>query len=74
MKSSIFHGLNVLDLGVGPVAGLTSMILADFGATVLSIEKPGGDKFRTMGSSPIWMRGKESLTLDLKIIRENHIT
>ena len=67
MKSSIFHGLNVLDLGVGPVAGLTSMILADFGATVLSIEKPGGDKFRTMGSSPIWMRGKESLTLDLKM-------
>ncbi|MDG1990177.1 MAG: CoA transferase [Dehalococcoidia bacterium] len=66
MKSSIFHGLNVIDLGVGPVAGLTSMVLADFGATVLSIEKPGGDKFRTMGSSPIWMRGKESLVLNLK--------
>ena len=67
MKTSIFHGLNVLDLGVGPVAGLASMVLADFGATVLSIEKPGGDSFRTMGSSPIWMRGKESLVLDLKM-------
>jgi|TARA_B110000263_G_C15310812_1_gene513104 crotonobetainyl-CoA:carnitine CoA-transferase CaiB-like acyl-CoA transferase len=65
MKTELFKKINVLDLGIGPVAGLASMILADFGASVLCIEKPGGDPFRKMGSSPVWMRGKESIALNL---------
>ena len=62
--SRIFNNLNVLDLGIGPVGGIVSMILADHGANVLAVEPPGGDPFRKMESSSIWMRNKESIELD----------
>ncbi len=32
---SIFKGINVLDLTLGPAGGLTSMVMADFGAKVI---------------------------------------
>ena len=48
MSKKIFNNLNVLDLGIGPVGGLASMILADHGANVLAVEPPGGDPFRKM--------------------------
>tara|TARA_B100001142_G_scaffold327961_1_gene386861 strand:- start:7609 stop:10041 length:2433 start_codon:yes stop_codon:yes gene_type:complete len=64
MSKKIFNNLNVLDLGIGPVGGLASMILADHGANVLAVEPPGGDPFRKMESSSIWMRNKESIELD----------
>ena len=42
------------------------MVLADFGADVIKIEAPGGDRFRALASSPLWLRGKRSLALDLE--------
>ena len=59
-------GLRVLDLGSGPVAGTATMVLADFGADVIAIERPGGDPFRAAPSSAVWLRGKRSVTLDLR--------
>ena len=59
-------GIRVLDLSGGPVGGLTSMVMADFGAEVVKVEPPGGDRFRALPSAPFWLRGKRSCVLDLK--------
>lgn len=59
------EGLRVLDLGSGPAAGMATMILADFGAEVLLIERPGGDPLTHLPAAPLWRRGKHTLALDL---------
>ncbi len=41
------------------------MVLADFGADVVKVEPPGGDRFRSLAASPLWLRGKRSVVLDL---------
>ena len=58
-------GLGVIDLSSGPVGGMATMVLSDFGADVVKIERPGGDPFRFMGTAPMWLRGKRSVELDL---------
>lgn len=63
---SACQGLRVLDLSSGPAGGLTSMILADFGADVIKVERPGGDPYRHLAAAPMWLRGKRSIELDLK--------
>lgn len=60
--------ISVLDLTEGPAGGLATMILSDFGARVTKIEPPGGDPFRKMPSSPMWLRGKKSIELDLDAV------
>src|SRR5215204_4466275 len=61
------HGLRALDLTLGPAGGVAAMILADFGAEVLKVEPPGGDPYRALAAAPMWLRGKQSLVLDLKV-------
>lgn len=63
--SGPLQGIAVVDLGLGPVTGLATMVLADFGAEVIKVEPPGGDPFRDMPSSRTWMRGKSTLEVDL---------
>ncbi|MSQ29408.1 MAG: CoA transferase [Dehalococcoidia bacterium] len=58
--------IRVIDLTSGPVGGIATMVLADFGADVIKVERPGGDPFRFMPSAPMWLRGKRSIVLDLK--------
>ena len=58
------HGIAIMDLGLGPVTGLATMVLADFGAEVIKVEPPGGDPFRAMPSSKTWLRGKSTLEVD----------
>lgn len=57
--------VRVLDLTTGPAGGLATMILADFGADVLVIERPSGDPLAALPAAPMWRRGKRTLTLDL---------
>lgn len=57
--------ISILDLSLGPAGGLATMVLGDFGAQVIKVEPPGGDPFRKLPSSPMWLRGKKSITLDL---------
>jgi crotonobetainyl-CoA:carnitine CoA-transferase CaiB-like acyl-CoA transferase len=64
--SAPLTGLHVLDLTLGPAGGVATMVLADFGAEVLKIEPPGGDPYRNLAAAPMWLRGKQSLVLDLK--------
>lgn len=59
--------LRVIDLTTGPAGGLVTMMLADFGAEVLLINKPTGpDPLAGLAAAPMWQRGKHSLTLDLQ--------
>lgn len=58
----ILKGIRVVEfegLGPGPFCG---MLLADLGADVVLIERPGG----RAGPATIFRRGKRSITLDLK--------
>ena len=61
-------GIRIIDTSTGPVGGLATMVLADFGADVIKIEPPGGDRFRSLSGSPLWLRGKQSVTLDLHTV------
>lgn len=61
----VLDGLRVVDLTSGPTGGIATMVLADFGAEVIKVEPSGGDRFRSMASSPLWLRGKRSVVLDL---------
>ena len=58
-------GARILDLTSGPAGGIATMILADFGAEVLMIERPGIDPMMAMPASRMWRRGKRTLPLDL---------
>ena len=69
----LFEDLLVIDAAsflAGPGAGT---VLGDFGATVIKIEAPSGDRYRTLkGSYPVdynWLltsRNKKSIAIDLK--------
>jgi crotonobetainyl-CoA:carnitine CoA-transferase CaiB-like acyl-CoA transferase len=63
----ICEGLTVVELGTGVACDLPTMVLADNGARVLKIERPGGDWLRRAMPSAflVWNRGKESVVLDL---------
>ena len=62
----LLDDLRVLDLSEGPIGGMTTMVLADFGADVVKVERPGGDPWRSVANAPMWLRGKRSAVLDLK--------
>lgn len=68
------HGIKVLDLSVLIAGGTASSLLADFGAEVIKVERPGsGDPLRSWGpfyhDVSLWWkvhsRNKKSITLDL---------
>ncbi|MBT3427447.1 MAG: CoA transferase [Gammaproteobacteria bacterium] len=79
MSEYLFSGLKVIDCATVIAAPAAAMILADFGADVIKIEKPGdGDILRTLAtisttpnadSNWFWQldgRNKRSIALDLK--------
>ena len=55
----------IVELGVGPVTGLATMVFADFGADVVKVVPRGGDPWSGMGSWPLWTRGKRIVETDL---------
>ena len=56
----------IVELGIGPVSGLATAVLADFGADVIKVVPPDGDPFAAMGSWPLWTRGKRIVRADLR--------
>ena len=69
------HGITVLSLEQAVAAPFTTRQLADLGARVIKIERPGGGDFargydrtvRGLSSHFVWLnRSKESLTLNVK--------
>ena len=55
----------IVEIGVGPVSGIATTILADFGADVIKIMPPAGDPFEDMASWPMWNRGKRLIRANL---------
>ncbi|WP_198383838.1 CaiB/BaiF CoA-transferase family protein [Roseomonas sp. KE2513] len=66
----LLEDVRVLDLGSFITAPLAAMLLAEFGADVIKVERPGGDPFRAFGKgtySPQFQahnRHKRSVVLD----------
>ena len=60
-----FGGVRVLDFSSGIAAPMATMFLADFGAEVLKVEPPGGERMRAHPGYFCWNRNKQVLTLDL---------
>ena len=46
--AQVFDGITVLDFTSGRAGGVATMVLSDFGAEVIKIEPPGGEKFGTL--------------------------
>ena len=61
----MLDGIQVLDLSQGIAGPLSAIYLSDQGATVIKVEPPGVDPTRAWNGSPVWNRGKHSLTLNL---------
>jgi crotonobetainyl-CoA:carnitine CoA-transferase CaiB-like acyl-CoA transferase len=62
---SAFQGVKVLDCSQGLVGPMAAMLLADFGAEVLKLEPPGGDRAAAKPGYRMWNRGKQRITLDI---------
>lgn len=63
------EGLRILDLTQGPAGGIATMVLADFGAEVLSVQRPEQREapLDDLPAAPMWRRGKQLLELDLDV-------
>ena len=64
--AQVFDGITVLDFSRGMPGGIATMVMSDFGAEVIKVEAPGGEKFRDWPGAIQWNRGKKSVILDLK--------
>ncbi len=60
-----FEGLRVLDFSQGISGPMAAMLIGDFGAEVLKIEGPAGDRMAAHPGYLCWNRNKRRLQLDL---------
>jgi crotonobetainyl-CoA:carnitine CoA-transferase CaiB-like acyl-CoA transferase len=61
-----FQDLRVVDVSQGLAGPMATMLLADFGARVVKVEPPGGDRLRDAPGYLTWNRGKARTVLDLE--------
>src|SRR5580700_7949180 len=61
-----FAGLRVVDVSQGVAGPMATMLLADFGAEVVKVEPPGGDRLHGAPGYLTWNRGKARTVLDLQ--------
>jgi len=59
-------GFRVLDFGQYIAGPFTAMLLAEQGADVIKVERPGSDPYRNVPGFMVWNRSKKGITLDLK--------
>ena len=60
------RGVRVVEFGQYIPGPLLGMLLAEQGADVIKVERPGGDPARSEPAFATWNRGKRSVELDLK--------
>jgi crotonobetainyl-CoA:carnitine CoA-transferase CaiB-like acyl-CoA transferase len=58
-------GLRVLDLTAGVAGPMAAMLLADFGADVVKVERPSGDPGRSRPGFAMWNRNKRAVVVDV---------
>ncbi|MET0375588.1 MAG: CoA transferase [Rhizorhabdus sp.] len=61
----MLQGLRIVEIGDGHAVQVAGLMLAELGADVLKVERPGGDPSRGTATFANWNRGKRSLELDL---------
>lgn len=64
--NQILSGYKVLDFGHYIPGPYTAMLLAEQGAEVIKIERPGGDPYRSEPGFRVLNRSKKGIVLDLK--------
>ena len=64
--SGALRGVRVVEFGQYIPGPLLGMLLAEQGADVIKVERPGGDPARSEPAFAIWNRSKRSVELDLK--------
>ena len=64
--AGVLDDVKVLDLSWGISGPMTGMLLADHGADVTRIERPGGDPFAGMLGYKVWHRGKKNAVFNFK--------
>lgn len=64
--SGALQNVVVLDLSTGMAGALTSMLLADNGASVIKVQPPSGDPLESSAYYKVWNRGKKSVALDIE--------
>ena len=55
----VFDGITVLDFTSGRAGGVATMVMSDFGAEVIKVEPPGGEKFKNAPGSIQWKPRQE---------------
>ena len=63
-KAVVLSGMQVIDLTSGVAGPMVGMILADFGADVVKVERPGGELRRSEPGFVMWNRGKRGVVVD----------
>ncbi len=66
MSQGALSGIRVLDFGQYIAGPFAAALLADQGAEVIKVERPGGDPMRDQDGFMVWNRSKKGITLDLK--------
>ncbi len=60
--AQVFDGITVLDFSRGMPGGIATMVMSYFGAEVIKVDAPGGEKFRDWPGAIQWNRGKKALS------------
>ncbi|HEY3810440.1 MAG TPA: CoA transferase, partial [Acidimicrobiales bacterium] len=64
--TTVLDGVVVVEVASGMVGALTAMLLGDYGARVIKVDRPGGNPTYQAGPGPlVWDRHKERVGLDL---------
>ena len=63
--TAAFDGVRILDFTQGVAGPMATMLFADFGADVVKVEPPGGDRIRDHPGYLAWNRNKQRVTLEL---------
>ncbi|MBK6662933.1 MAG: CoA transferase [Thermoflexaceae bacterium] len=66
MATAPFEGFRILDCSEGLAGPMAAMHLADFGAEVIKVEPPGGERGRSNPGFPLWNRNKRGVTIDIR--------
>ena len=66
MSQGALTGIRVLDFGQYIAGPFAATLLAEQGADVIKVERPGGDPMRGQDGFMVWNRSKKGIILDLK--------